>query len=256
MTTVTRPRGPLPARVYWTRRMLVLVVALALVFAVAQLLGRGGGSSGGPSARPVGADTTSSAPASTADAKPSRKPSQNKAKRGKVSATPTPKPTPTPTPLAIPSGYCAQSDIVATPTVKDVAYAGKAVVFTLALTTKVSPACTWEVSSSSLVVRLTSGDDRIWSTQDCPLVVPKRSVVVRKDHPATIGVAWNGQRSDSGCTRSTPWALPGFYFVTAAALGGEPTEEQFELELPPRPTITPSPKPSTKSSAKPSGRQT
>ena len=51
-------RGPLPPRVYWTRRLLVLVVALALVFGVARLLGGGGGGNG-PSAQPVGADATS-----------------------------------------------------------------------------------------------------------------------------------------------------------------------------------------------------
>ena len=37
------PRGPLPARVYWVRRTLVLVVALALVFGIGKLLTGFGG---------------------------------------------------------------------------------------------------------------------------------------------------------------------------------------------------------------------
>ena len=60
MTTVTRPRGPLPARVYWTRRLLLVVVAFALVFGIAHLLGSGG--SGSPSAQPVGADASHHGP--------------------------------------------------------------------------------------------------------------------------------------------------------------------------------------------------
>jgi hypothetical protein len=63
MTTVTRPRGPLPPRVYWTRRLLVVAVAFALVFGIARLLGSDG--SGGPTAQPVGADASTSAPTSS-----------------------------------------------------------------------------------------------------------------------------------------------------------------------------------------------
>ena len=37
------PRGPLPARVYWVRRTLVLIVALALVFGIGKLLTGFGG---------------------------------------------------------------------------------------------------------------------------------------------------------------------------------------------------------------------
>src|SRR3712207_838388 len=38
MSGVTRPRGPLPARVYWVRRALVLGLAVVLVFAIGRLL--------------------------------------------------------------------------------------------------------------------------------------------------------------------------------------------------------------------------
>jgi hypothetical protein len=73
--------------------------------------------------------------------------------------------------------------------------------------------------------------------------VPKQAVVVRKDHPATVRVAWNGQRSDDACTRSTSWAEPGTYHVVAAAFGSDPTDEQFQLLIPPAPTVTKTPKP-------------
>ena len=132
---------------------------------------------------------------------------------------------------------------MAAPTLQRPAYAGRPVVFAMRLTTVAAPACVWDLSARSLAVKVTSGSDRIWSTQDCGDAVPKQSVVVRKDQPATVGVGWSGQRSDSGCTRSTAWAEPGYYHVVAAAFGAEPTDLQFVLQAPPRPTITATPKP-------------
>jgi hypothetical protein len=217
--------------VYWTRRLLVLVVALGLVFGIAHLLGSGGGSgTSAPAARRVGAvasttPTTPTAPTHTATARAAASPSA--------------------TPLASPSGPCASSDIVATPSVRGTAYAGKPVVFAMKLTTKVSPACNWDVTAESLAVRITSGSDRVWSTQDCVGAVPRQSVVVRKDQPVSVTVVWNGQRSDAECTRTTPWAEPGYYHVVAAAFGADPTDVQFPLLPPPRPTITATPTPTT-----------
>ncbi len=113
----------------------------------------------------------------------------------------------------------------------------------MTLTTLSSPACTWDVSSKVMAVKVTSGSDRIWSTQECSGAVPKQSVVVRKDHPVDVSVAWNGQRSDSDCTRSTAWAEPGYYHVVAASFGAEPVDVQFELKSPVPRTITATPTP-------------
>ena len=56
-------RGPLPARVYWRRRLLVLGSALLLVFAFARLLGAGSDGSSTPEAAQVAADETASSAA-------------------------------------------------------------------------------------------------------------------------------------------------------------------------------------------------
>jgi hypothetical protein len=257
MSTVTRPRGPLPPRVYWTRRLLLVVVALALVFGIGRLLGSGG--SGSPTARQVGATATTSTaqatvPAPTPDAGPTRKAGAGGAARTGKNATPTP------TPLAAPTGDCADSDVVVSPSVKGTAYAGHHVVLTMTLTTRVSEACTWEVSPDRLAVKITSGEDRIWSSQDCPGAVPKQEVVVRRLQPTTVTVGWNGQRSDRGCTRSTDWAEAGYYHVLAAAFGADPVDLQFELAPPVPRTITATPTPTETASgtasaeASPSGK--
>ena len=79
------------------------------------------------------------------------------------------------------------------------------------------------------MVKVTSGEDRFWSTQDCGGAVPKQSVVVRREAPTTVSMAWNGLRSDADCSRTTSWAEPGYYHVVAAAFGAEPTDVQFRL---------------------------
>ena len=249
MTTVTRPRGPLPPRVYWTRRLLLVVVAFALVFGVAHLLGSGG--SGGPTASPVGATPSSTdarvtTPVATPGATSTARTRTGKGAQAGNSS-------PTPTPLASPTGTCSDSDVVAMPSVKGTAYAGHPVVFTMTLSTRVSPACTWDVSSRTMAVKVTSGADRIWSTQECDGAVPQQSVVVRRDHPTTVAVAWNGQRSDTDCTRSTAWAEPGYYHVVAASFGADPIDVQFELKPPVPRTITATPTPENTPTGSPSG---
>lgn len=267
MSAVTRPRGPLPARVYWTRRTLVVVLALVLVFVLARLLGGSGSGGGQPSAQPVGADASSSSAAATTSAAASSPTAVSTAATVPATsgaATSAPSAATgaaggkqaSSTPLPGSSGPCRTDDIVATPTIKGTAYAGKPVVFAMDLTTRTTAACDFVVSARSLVVKISSGADRIWSTQDCRGAVPKQSVVVRKDTPTSVDVTWNGQRSDSACSRSTSWAEPGYYHAVSAAFGSDPVDEQFRLLAPVRPTVTakPKPKPSSKASGKPSSK--
>jgi hypothetical protein len=247
MTPVTRPRGRLPARVYWFRRLLVVALAFALVYGVAHLLGSGDGTSSGPSARPVAADaSTRSAPATTALPTPSVTEPPEAVATSRVRVRKHARAAATPTVLATPEGPCTPSDVTADPEVPDAAYAGTPVKLTIALTSRVSPACTMEVRPGTLAVRITSGSDRIWSSQDCPAAIPTSSVVVRRDVPATVRVTWNGQRSDADCTDATAWALHGYYHVTAAVLGGDPTDQQFALAPAATPTVTKTPKPARK----------
>jgi len=249
---------------------MVLGIALALVYGIAHLLGGGSGSTDG-AATPVGASVgTSGAPSGTPspatptptsyDGRPDAVATSRVAtaggkgsgtgKGGLATASVSP------TDLAVPTGPCANSDVSVDPLLEGPAYAGHSVVFTMSMTSRVSPACTFVVSPTSLVVRVTSGSDRIWSTQECSGAVPKQSVVVRRDVPATVAVAWNGQRSDADCTRATAWAEPGYYHVTAAVFGAAPTDQQFQLASPPRPTVTKTPKPSKGAGPEPSPSST
>jgi hypothetical protein len=236
MQTVVSPRGRLPARVYWFRRVLVLLTALALVFAIGRLLNGSGDPSGGDTAVTAGAPSSS-----TAAATPSATPS---AVVGPLPVRGGPTSSGTPVVLAAPTGPCAVDEITVTPTITT-AVAGAKVDLTVELT-GIKPACTFTVSRRTLVAKVTSGSDRIWSSQDCPASIKTATVVVRSAAPTKVDIAWSGRRSDDECSRSTSWALPGYYHATAAAIGSEPTEAQFRLTSPPRPVVTKTAHPKTK----------
>ena len=228
MPAAPRPRRRLPARVYWFRRMMVLATAFALVFAIGRLLN---GSDQGSSGDTATVTATKSSPTPTlglAGPTPLQPAATGEGAHAGATGTPAV--------LAVPSGPCAMDEITVTPTAPN-AKAGGRVDLVLELT-GIKPACTFAVTSRTLVAKVTSGNDRIWSTQDCPAAIRSTSVVVRSAVPAKVVVAWSGRRSDDECSRSTSWALPGYYHVTAAVIGSEPGDAQFRLSLPPRPVVT------------------
>jgi hypothetical protein len=231
----TRRGGRLPQRVYWFRRSVVLLVAALLVFGVGKMLG---GSGSGPATDQASA--TASTPSSSAGTSRAI---------GPVAPTKVPATAATTAPLLAPTGACAADEVSVVPTVPK-AEAGKPIVVHLTLA-GTQPACTFAVSPDSLVVKITSGADRIWSSQDCPGAIPRTSVVVRSGVAADVPISWSGRRSDSTCSNAESWAMPGFYHVYAAALGSSPGDVQFEVTYPLRGVVTKTAKPK-KASATPS----
>jgi hypothetical protein len=219
--------------VYWTRRALVLGAAFLLVFGIARVLGGGsdGKSAAGDTAEQAAGDQTptlTTTPTTTSKATPGKK-------KKRV--------------LAQPDGPCDPADITVQAKVVRAANDGE-VRIPLALTGK-DAACTWTVSPQSVVVKIISGDDRIWSSQQCPRLVPQEAVVVRSAVATKVVFVWNGRRSDEDCTSdSAGFALPGSYHVISAALGGEPSDVQFLLTRPAQERVTVTPKPKQKKSTR------
>lgn len=243
------PRGPLPARVYWIRRGIVLAVALLLVVVVAKLLS--GGSDGsedadGGSAKDSMQLSGAGASSRAADGSTDAASDEAAARKGQ--------------PLAEPSGACDPEQVTVTTVGGKRPNDGK-VGIVLAIGTS-EDACTFTVSNDSVVVKIESGTDTYWSSQHCR-VIPTEDVVARAAKPARVRFEWDGLRYDNDCSRPVAWARPGSYHVIAAPLGGEPSDTQFELTRPPgvvitktaKPEVTPTPtattskKPSAKASA-------
>jgi hypothetical protein len=240
-------RGPLPARVYWVRRLVVLGIAALLVIGIARLLGGGSDASSEPDrAAPAAADIASrtsstSTPSTSSTGEPTGVP---------VTMESGPDSSQEPV-LAAPEGTCAEEDIAVTPKV-DGAVAGRDVRIVLQLRTLESEACTWRVSHDSLTISITSGQDDIWSSRDCPRSIPVRDVVVRKAVTTNVDVIWkSARRSGEDCYLRADWADLGWYHVTTAALGGEPSDLQFQLTRPSPVTITRTATPSQRPSGRP-----
>lgn len=234
MGSVTHQRRRLPRRVYWVRRGIVLLVAFLLVFGIGKLLGGTGEDEPGSA---IKANTSSAGEQQASNGSVTIGPvAPSKKLRAKAKA-----------PLLPPSGDCLDDEVSVLPSVPR-AWAGTPTVIRLQLQ-GTQPACTFDVSPASMVVKIVSGKDRIWSSQECPKAIPTTQVVVRSGQPVEVPVIWSGRRSDEQCTNEPDWAYTGFYHVYAAAFGSTPTDVQFEVTRAPTRTVTRAPKPQVSASA-------
>ena len=239
MGSVTHPRGRLPQRVYWIRRGIVVAVALLLVFGIGKLLG---GNENDPGGSDVAASNTSAQEQS---------PSSSPSVVAPVAPATTHGPRTKAVPLLPPSGACQDDEVSVLPSVPR-PWGAQPIVIRLGLQ-GIQPACTFKVSPESVVVKITSGSDRIWSSQDCPSSIKPADVVVRNGVPTYVNVVWSGRRSDDTCSRDTPWADKGYYHAFAAVLGSTPTDVQFEVTRAPTAVITRTAKPKPSPTPTPAG---
>jgi hypothetical protein len=238
MTGMTR--GPLPARVYWVRRLMVLGIALLLVVGIAKMLGGSGGAAAGGAgadrARTVAdTSTTQASSGATPEVGPSSGPAgpaigaPTHHRRGHA-ASPV-------TRVAMPSGPCQASDVAVSPSVPK-PIAGRDITLVLDVSSISTPACTWQLSPSSLALKITSGSDLIWTTAECARQIPTQDLVLRQAAPVRVRLTWNAERSEPGCPARTQWAMPGTYHLHVAALGGSPQDTPFLLVAPSPPQVT------------------
>jgi hypothetical protein len=201
------PRGPLPPGVYWRRR-------LALLGAIVLLLLVGVYSCSGDEAKSTGQRTP-------AGGTPSPTPAAAKTRRP-VTANPTPTktPKPTPTPTANSRALCPDAVLKVAATADRKRYAaGVRPVLTLSVTNTGKVACTRDLGQKARELRLTSGNDRVWSSDDCSPGGAADRVVLKPGERRTFTVTWARRRSKPGCPGGQPVALAGTYRV-AARLGG------------------------------------
>lgn len=218
-------RGPLPPRVYWVRRLMALGIAMLLVIGIAQMLGGSSDGSSPPDTASKVADTTPLTDNSTMSALGTNGPSTDASKHHRKNAD-----DPV-TRLAMPSGPCKASDVAITPSVPK-PVAGGDITLVLDISSVETPACTWSLSGKTMALRITSGNDLIWTSRECPHAIPTHDVVVRQAEPTRVKLTWDARRSEPGCPVQTEWALPGTYHLDVAALAGQPQDISFLLTAP------------------------
>lgn len=195
------PVGPLPAATYWLRRG-VLAVAVLLVLLLLRSC------TGGGSPRPVALPTS-----------PSPSPSRSAAT---VPVAPSPTPSlpvraaPTVSPSATTAGICRDSSLSLISSTDQPSYTvGSSPSLTLVVRNTGAVSCRRDLGSSVVELRVLSGTDRIWSSDDC---TPGRGSDVRTLAPGasrSVQLTWSGKRSQPGCAGDRTQAKAGTYTLVA-----------------------------------------
>jgi len=196
MSSVVRPKGPLPPKIYWRRRLVVLAILVAIiVILVIVFVPRGGGAEPG--------DTPSTTGSETLD------------------------PLATPTPTT--GGECDPARIAITADTDKTEYAaGELPQLWFTLENKTSQPCTIEIGSADSTFALTSpsgsGDETYWTTADCAAAAEEATPVTVTLKP---GVPEESQKVSWPRARSTP----GDCTLTEPQVGGDGASFDFTVTL-------------------------
>jgi hypothetical protein len=202
VSSLLNPVGNKPARVYWRRRIEILVVLVILVLFV------GKACSGG--SQPVADNTPLPAVVTTSSTTPTPSASTD------VSASP--KSTPSPSVAQIPAkGECKDSQVRVYVTAEGLENpVGGPVLLRFVVATNSDTTCLRDVGGSQNEVSMTSASgNRIWSSDDCNPGGAANVRPISKSAPYAVTVEWNGKVSKPGCSGSKPDASKGSYVVVA-----------------------------------------
>ncbi len=256
VSSLRQPSGPLPARVYWTRRLLVLVglvIVIALTWWAVDRATATNASSSPPAGTaaqhrtpphpaahqaahhgaatnqqtPGPAETSTSAPAGTVSAGKQTATPPHRAKQQPLPAAPTH--ALGSTTATGPSGTCDPARVGVAIHVAAMV-AGNPHNIALWLTSPPGSSCRLAIGPDDLVVEITSGSDRVWTSDECPETLPVKNVRLTPGTLSRYRFQWDGFRSIKGCRNNVTMARPGGYWVHAALLGGEPTEAYFAVK--------------------------
>ncbi|WP_282947375.1 hypothetical protein [Cellulomonas endometrii] len=191
---VVRPTGSLPARVYWVRRGVVLVllaaVVLLLVLGLRALTGGGDANADTPDPDPAPTQQTP-APEESEDAG---------------------------TPACDPAALTVElaADAATYPE-------GAQPLFTVRLTNTGEAACLVDAGDAQRQLLITSGSDRIWASTDCAAGEPLQ-LLLGPGQADERQVQWDRVRSVEGCAAGQSSALSGTYqaVLTLAGVSTEP----------------------------------
>lgn len=188
-----QPVGPLPASTYWRRRVLLLVVVIVLLLLTMKACGG--------DAKP---DTLAAS---------SPKPSPSAVLPSPAASAASPVPSASPTPAALLT--CRDAVLQVTAEADADAYpAGGKPRFTLTVRNIGTVACKRALGPGAVELRVFSGEDRIWSSDDCNESKEQGVLTLPAGAARATTVQWGGKRTKPGC-ESGETAQPGTYRVSA-----------------------------------------
>ena len=225
MSSLLRPVGDLPPNVYWVRRALLAVAAIVILVLLFGVVG--GGNDQKPTAASAPADTPSatfSIPAESAG------PPGTLTTTPSGSASPSSSSTPPRTKPTKDDGRCTAGSVLVSvaPSARRVS-TGRPLNVQVSLATPRADGCAAAVDPARLVVTVTSGKDRIWTTAHCGKAIPRATLALAAGKPSTTTVTWDGRRSAANCPANQSTARPGTYVVQAVYAGRPSALQAFQV---------------------------
>jgi hypothetical protein len=178
---VLHPVGPLPPRVYWIRRVVLVGILLALVIGIA--VSCSGGSGGG---RPAAGASTSPRPTGSAQ----------------------------PAPAA-----CEHAALAVTASTDADRYAAGSLPRLKVTIRNTGVACVLTESPSTRSWTIVSGADQVWTTADCARSHTATQTTLKAGGSVSHTIIWNRHRSGKACAVSATQAAPGTYQLTVSVNG-------------------------------------
>ncbi|MGI5493404.1 hypothetical protein [Microtetraspora malaysiensis] len=234
--------------VYWRRRMAVLTGVLVVVAVVAWACTSASGrqtSTGAtkgatpapdalvvslpsPLASPLASPSPTSSPSGEKEAKDGKGDKEDKgakdakgAKEAKEAKAAAPR---------RPGDLCDPKELVLSLRGGQQTYTGSAeptFLLTVVSTAKVD--CTVDVGPRVLETRITSGNDRVWSTADCVSGAGVDMQMLKRGIPYVRTIRWDRHRSGEDCTAKRAAAMPGTYVAWTHADGLRSPRTVFHL---------------------------
>ena len=226
MSTVARPRGPLPTRVYWVRRLVLLVLVVLAGWLMIRWIDGGDSGAAPPEDEAPAAATESDDPAraQTGGRDPKSRDKNRTERVNTVAET-----------FERPREDCDLSEVLVVPSVAEPAYAEEPVRMSLRISSASSSACSLDLDADHLLVVISDGDDTVWDSTHCEDDIPVRELALQPQWSTLVDLTWSGLHSGRQCATDANPAEPGTYTVEAAMLEGEPSEAEFELVARPKP---------------------
>lgn len=241
---VRHPAGPLPARVYWIRRiavLLALVLVIGLVVAVVSRIGADAsdGEPGSETASPTatedpgddaGAEDAGSDDADGSDSGTDEAPTasddagSDEADAGGGDAA-----EPAAAADAGTARECAPGDVQVSLASDAASYAAdKDPTFAVEVSLVGDEPCLVDVNDATRELVIVSGPAHVWSSAECVEPEP-RLLLLGPGQVDSQAIRWTRNRTDAACTPGLPDALPGTYRATVTLLGQQTEELVFTL---------------------------
>ena len=226
MSSLLRPVGDLPPSVYWVRRALLAVAAVVILVLLSRVMGGGDQK---PTAASAPADTPSPSTTFSMPAE-STGPPGTLTTTPSGSASPSSSSTPSRTRPTKDDGRCTTGSVLVSvaPSARRVS-TGRPLNVQVSLSTPRADGCAAAVDPARLLVTVTSGKDRIWTTAHCGKAIPRATLALAAGKPSTTMVTWDGRRSAANCPANQSTARPGTYVVQAVYAGRPSALQAFQV---------------------------